>query len=719
MTLQDLITKIESYTNEPDLDLVKRAYNFADEAHQGQYRDSGEPFFIHPVEVAMILTDLEMDETSIVAALLHDVVEDTEVTLDKIEEEFGEGVALLVNGVTKLSKIAFKSREEHQAENFRKMFLAMAKDIRVILIKLADRLHNMRTLSYIKPAKQKRKAEETIEIYAPLAHRLGMFRMKWELEDLSFRFLEQKKYYDLAKKVAATRKEREEAIDHAIQTIMDKVEDETSIKAHIYGRPKHLWSIYQKMVRQKKEFSEIYDLTAIRAIVNTVRECYEVLGIIHELWKPVPGRFKDYIAMPKSNMYQSLHTTVIGPEGAPLEIQIRTWDMHRTAEYGIAAHWRYKEGRKDVEDFERKLTWLRQLLEWQKDLQDASEFMEHLKIDLFEDEVFVFTPQGDVVSLPRGASPIDFAFSIHTEVGFNCVGAKVNGKMKTLGYRLQNGDIVEVITSKTNTGPSRDWLKYVKTSRARSKIKRYFRKLEQEQIAERGKEELEKELKKHHSNFKKVKRNGELKKAARELGYQEVEDLLEGIGYDKVTPHQVAVKLGIVEVETESIQDKLNQKPTRTGKSVSKGVRVEGAEDIYVRISRCCNPVPGDEIVGYITRGRGVSVHRSDCPNVKTLLNEEEDRCIDVSWDNEHVESYQVELELEAMNQRALLTNITNVIAEAKVNISAINARTDHRVGTAKINVSLEISSLEHMNDIMKQLHHIDGVLDVSRANPT
>lgn len=718
MELQPLIEKIQSYTNDPDLDVIRRAFEFARVAHEGQFRDSGEPYFIHPAEVAMILADFELDLTSIASALLHDVVEDSEVTIEEIEEVFNEEIALLVNGVTKLSKIAFKSREEHQAESLRKMFLAMAKDIRVILIKLADRLHNMRTLKYTTPDKQKRKAMETLEIYAPLAHRLGMSRIKWELEDLSFRYLEPQMYYDLARKVQTSRKEREADIDAAIQAMLDKIQHDTNIHAEIYGRPKHLYSIYQKMLRQKKEFKEIYDLTAIRVLVSSVRECYEVLGIIHETWKPIPGRFKDYIAMPKSNMYQSLHTTVIGPKGDPLEIQIRTWEMHRTAEYGIAAHWQYKEGVKEAEEFERKLSWLRQLLEWQKDLQDANEFMETLKIDLFEDEVFVFTPKGDVVSLPRRATPVDFAFSIHTEVGMKCVGAKVNGRIVPLEYKLENGDIVEVITSKNSTGPSRDWLNFAKTSRARSKIKRWFKRLHQDEIAERGREILEKELKRYQEDLKSLERTGALEEVCNKLGFSKVEDLLEGIGYNKVTPAQVAQKLDLARPQKTYLEKLQERKPQLQKKrSVSKGVRVEGMEDLYVRISRCCNPVPGDEIVGYITRGRGVSVHRKDCPNVKTLAQEQE-RCIYVAWDIERVDSYQVELEVDAMNQRSLLNDVTSAISEAKVNISAINARTS-RDGTAKINISLEISSIEHMNDIIKRLLRIDGVLEVRRANPT
>lgn len=717
MELHDLLNKIKSYTSDPDLDLISRAYEFARKAHEGQFRDSGEPYFIHPVEVASILAELELDVTSIVAALLHDVVEDCQnVSVERIETEFGEEVALLVNGVTKLTKMDFKSREEHQAESLRKMFLSMARDIRVILIKLADRLHNMRTLKYRPPDKQKRTAEETLEIYAPLAHRLGISKMKWELEDLSFRYLEPNMYYDLARKVSTSRAQREADIEAAIQMIIDKIKKETNVHAHINGRPKHLYSIYQKMVRQKKEFAEIYDLTAIRITVDTVRECYEVLGIVHEIWKPIPGRFKDYIAMPKSNMYQSLHTTVISPKGDPLEIQIRTWDMHSIAEFGIAAHWRYKEGKTEAEDFEMKLSWLRQLLEWQKDLQDASDFMEALKVDLFEDEVFVFTPKGRVVSLPRRATPVDFAFAIHTDIGMSCIGAKVNGKMVPLEYKLDNGDIVEIITSKSTPGPSRDWLGFVRTSRARSKIKRWFKRLQQEEVADRGREMLERELKRFNTELKALEKSGVLEEIARKLGFGKSEDLLEAVGYNKISPTQVIVKLNLPPKEVTIDQLKL-KKPSEKKKSISKGVRVEGFDDLYVRISRCCNPLPGDEIVGYITRGRGVSVHRKDCPNVRSLENEQE-RCIHVAWDIDRVDTYQVELELDAMNQRSLLNNVTMVVSESKVNISAINARTN-RDGTAKINMSLEISSLEHMNDIMNKLQRIDGVLEVRRANPT
>jgi len=517
MDLKKIIKKINTYMEDPDIDRLEKAFELCHSAHKGQYRVSGEPYYEHPLGVAYILSELELDLTTIIGALLHDVLEDTEIKRDYIVKEFSEEVALLVDGVTKLTKLEFKTKEEQQAESLRKMFLAMADDIRVVLIKLADRLHNMRTLGYMKKYKQVEKAQETLEIYAPLAHRLGMSRIKWELEDLSFRYLKPDMYYEISRKVAANRKQREQEIKKAISHINDKL-SEQEIDAEIYGRPKHLYSIYQKMERKEVDFSEVYDLTAIRVIVNSVRECYEVLGVIHDLWKPMPGRFKDYIAMPKSNMYQSLHTTVIGPNGDPLEVQIRTPEMHRTAEYGIAAHWRYKEGDNDNEEFEEKLSWLRQLLEWQKDLQEPHEFIETLKIDLFEDEVFVFTPQGDVVSLPRGGTPVDFAYNIHTEVGHNCVGAKVNSKIVPLEYKLDNGDFVEILTSNSSTGPTRDWLNFVKTSRARSKIKRWFKQQQKEQIVANGKKTLFDYLEKEKVEIPDSERNKVIKDLAKNLG---------------------------------------------------------------------------------------------------------------------------------------------------------------------------------------------------------
>ncbi len=718
MALQGLLTAISSYTKDPNIELVKKAYYFAKEAHEGQYRVSGESFVSHPLEVAKIMAELELDIISISAALLHDVVEDTPVTAEELRGEFGPEIELLVNGVTKLSKIDFKSREEHQAENLRKMFLAMAKDIRVILIKLADRLHNMRTLKYLKPEKQIIKATETLEIYAPLAHRLGISRLKWELEDLSFRYIETDSYYELAKKIAKNRAEREAYIESIINSLNQKLE-EANIEGEIYGRPKHLYSIYQKMIKRGKEFNEIYDLTALRVIVTSVKECYQVLGIIHDLWNPMPGRIKDYVAMPKSNMYQSLHTTVIGFKGETLEIQIRTWEMHRTAEYGIAAHWRYKEGNKKDEDFERKISWLRQLLEWQKDLNDAKEFMENLKIDLFEDEVFVFTPKGDVISLPQGATPVDFAYNIHTDIGHTCIGAKVNGKIIPLEYLLQNGDIVEILTSSTS-GPSRDWLNFVKTSRAKSKIRHWFKEQQKEEASMKGKEMLESRLRKENLNLKESEKQQKLDQIAQSMGVANIEGLYAAIFYKKYSVSQIVKKL-IPKDKKDSAQyelDKLKKKQVIKRTPQNKGIKVKGMDGLLVKISKCCNPVPGDNIVGYITRGRGVSVHRSDCPNLKNLIETDENRIIEVDWHVDRHTSYEVELKIEAWNKQSLLNDITTVITEAKVNITSINARSNEDM-LAYINLSLEISSLEHMKDIINRLEAIEGVLNVTRANPS
>jgi GTP diphosphokinase / guanosine-3',5'-bis(diphosphate) 3'-diphosphatase len=574
----------------------------------------------------------------------------------------------------------------------------------------------MRTLNYLKKEKQIEKAKETIEIYAPLAHRLGMSHLKWELEDLSFRYLYHEMYYEIAHKVASNRKQREKDIQEAIDLIKTKMSKQF-FKFDIYGRPKHLYSIYQKMKRKEIDFNEIYDLTAIRVIVETVRECYEVMGLVHELWKPIPGRFKDYIAMPKSNMYQSLHTTVIGPKGDPLEIQIRTFDMHKTAEYGIAAHWIYKEGKTRDKEFEEKLSWLRQILEWQSDLEEPHEFMENLKVDLFEDEVFVFTPKGDVISLPRGGTPVDFAYHIHTEIGDRCVGAKINGKIIPLEYRLKNGDIVEVLTSKNSTGPSQDWLKFVKTSKARSKIKHWFKQQHREEIIQRGKDILERELKKRNIVIKESSKNKELLRIAQKMGRNRVEDLLEVIGYNQIDPRHVVEKFSVVK-KKEEIDVLNNFKVLPRKSSLNKGIKVKGMDDFMVRLSKCCNPVPGDEIVGYITRGRGVSVHRKDCPNFKDIMKNNKERLIDVSWDNERSDSYIVNLSIEAINKNNLLNDITGLIKDEKIYILSVNARAD-KYNKANIDLSLELSSLEHMRDIMKKLEDISGILSVYRAKST
>ena len=713
MKFNQLIKQVKDYIDDPDISFIREAYEFAEKAHEGQYRVSGEPFVEHPLGVALVLARLELDVTSICAALLHDVVEDTSITSQDIEKKFGKEIAILVDGVTKLTRMNFKSKEEHQAESLRKMFLAMAEDIRVVLIKLADRLHNMRTLSYLKEEKRKEKSKETLDIYAPLAHRLGMSRIKWELEDLSFRHLQPEVYYEISRKVAANRKTREKEIKNAINLLNDKL-SEQGIDAEIYGRPKHLHSIYQKMKRKEIDFSEVYDLTAIRIIVDSVRECYEVLGLVHEKWKPIPGRFKDYIAMPKSNMYQSLHTTVIGPNGDPLEVQIRTPEMHRTAEYGIAAHWRYKGGESRDEDFEEKLSWLRQILEWQKDLQEPHEFMENLKIDLFEDEVLVFTPKGDVISLPTDGTPVDFAYHIHTEVGHTCVGAKVNGQIVPLEYKLDNGDIVEILTS-SNTGPSRDWLEFVKTSKARSKIKRWFKKQRREEIIKRGKEILDNELNKRNIELKESQKEDELDRIAEKMGKNSRDGLLEALGYSKISPRQVINKLSVVQNEDKVNIEKLKSKPGK--KTADKGIKVKGMDDILVRIAQCCNPVPGDKIVGYITRGRGVSIHRTDCPNLENLEKDDE-RFIDVSWKSSRKQSYQVDLKIDAVNRKALINDVTSLIKDEQLSLITVMARTD-KYNRAHINISVELSSLEHMRDLMNKIDQLDGVLSVERAKPT
>lgn len=718
MDLGTLIANISKNMEKPNLALIRKAYYFSRQAHKGQLRQSGEEYIMHPLAVALILSDLGLDIISIAAALLHDVVEDTDITMEDIEETFGCEIALLVEGVTKLTRISFKSREERQAENLRKMFLAMAKDIRVILIKLADRLHNMRTLEYLSSEKKEAKAMETLEIYAPLAHRLGISRLKCELEDLSFYHLEKEKYIELSRNLKTSQEKRAQHVRIAIKRIHDTL-NKKSIDAEMQGRPKHHYSIYNKMVKRDKDLSEIYDLTAVRVLVRSVRECYEVLGVLHELWKPIPGRFKDYIAMPKSNMYQSLHTTLIGPFGFPLEVQIRTYEMHRTAEFGIAAHWRYKEGhRSDGDcngDVEHKLSWLRQLLDWQQDPQDAREFMTNLRVALFEDEVFVFTPKGDVVPLPRGATPVDFAFNIHTEVGCSCVGARVNGKIVPLEYELENGDFVEILTSKNDREPSRDWLKFVKSSRARSKINHFFKQQKKDVAVLKGRDNLDKELKRHKLEIKEIERGDELEHIANRLGRASFEDLYMAIGYNKISPAQVVKKLlGKKKKTAEELLQDLKKRVISPQKSHPSGVRVKGMDGLLVRLSRCCSPLPGDTITGYITRGRGVSVHRVNCSNLKSL-SRDIGRKIEVEWDKPDDISYQVDLEIEALDKRALLNEMTTVISEARLNITAIQARTS-RDHSAQINVSLEIGSLDQMRDIMDKLNAIDGIISVERA---
>lgn len=715
--LQNLISRIEQYNPKGNLDLIIKAHNFAETAHEGQMRNSGERFFIHPFNVAMILADLSMDLDTIAAGLLHDVIEDTDVTFDDVANEFSTDIANLVDGVTKLKKLKYRTKQENQAENLRKMVIAMSKDIRVIIIKLADRLHNIRTLEYMPDAKKKEKALETLEIYAPIAHRLGMSKIKWELEDRSLRYLDPEGYYDLVDKVSKKRREREEYINYIINMLRDKL-DEMDLEGEINGRPKSFYSIYRKMVYQNKNFEQIFDLTAVRVIVDTVKDCYAVLGAVHTMWKPIPGRFKDYIAMPKANMYQSLHTTLIGPQGEPFEIQIRTWDMHGIAEYGIAAHWKYKEGKLKNDDFDSKLSWLRQILEWQKDMKDPNEFMESLKIDVFTDEVFVFTPKGEVINLPAGSTPIDFAYKVHTAVGNNCVGAKVNGRIVPIDHKLKNGNIVEILTSAHSNGPSRDWLKAVKSSQAKTKIRQWFKKEKRDENIVKGKELLEKEVKRQGYKLTEILKENWLENICKKLSIKEVDDLYAALGYGSITLSQVVPKLK--EYHKEYYSKKEEEKPIV--RSVNKnerqyklkqGVTIKGIDNIKVRFAKCCNPVPGDDIVGYITRGRGVSVHRKDCPNINEL--EGHGRFIDVDWDTDKKTSYLAEIQLKGTDRSGLLTEVTQLLVQSNLSVTSLNARTN-KERVAIINMTLEIKDIDQLTQLMKKIKEIDGVIDVYRV---
>lgn len=717
--LENLLMRIEQYNPQADMQMIIKAYNFAEAAHEGQVRNSGEKYFVHPVHVAMLLADLSMDTATVIAGLLHDVIEDTNVGYDKIKEEFGEEIADLVDGVTKLKKLKYKTKQENQAENLRKMVVAMAKDIRVIIVKLADRLHNMRTLEYMTDQKKKEKALETLEIYAPIAHRLGISKIKWELEDLSLRYLDPDNYYDLVDKVSKRRLEREAYIEEIIKTLYNKLGD-MGIKADINGRPKNFYSIYKKMMYQGKAFEQIYDLTAVRILVDNIKDCYGALGIVHTLWKPLPGRFKDYVAMPKPNMYQSLHTTVMGNKGEIFEVQIRTYDMHRTAEYGIAAHWKYKEGYAKTDNFDDKLTWLRQLMEWQSDLNDPKEFMEALKIDFFTDEVFVFTPRGDVINLPEGSTPIDFAYRVHTDVGNKCVGAKVDNRIVPLNYKLGNGNIVEVITSSNSSGPSRDWLKIVKSNQAKTKIKQFFKLKERDKNVARGKEMLEKEIRRLGYKPSEILKEEWLGNIARKVSITSIDDLYASLGYGSITLNQVINKLKELysehfKPEEKDIVESSIQKTARKAKPKhTQGIKVKGIDNIKVRFSKCCNPVPGDDIIGFITRGRGVSIHRTDCPNIKSDLSQEE-RLIDVSWDFEERASYNAEIQVKAADRPGLIAEIALRVNDADVGLLSLNARTN-KDKTVMITMILEITDKEQLNELMKKLRKIGNVFDVYRV---
>jgi len=730
---EDLINKIKKYHPAENFDLVEKAFNLAKVAHGNQVRKSGEPYLIHPIAVANILAELELDKESIIAGILHDVVEDTDYTVEDITEMFNEEIALLVDGVTKLSQITYTAdKEEIQAENYRKMFLAMAKDIRVIIVKLADRLHNLRTLVYMPEDKQKAKAKETLDIYAPLAHRLGISKLKVEMEDLALRYLDKEAYYDIVEKINRKRDDREKYINAVVENVQVHLE-EVGINAEVIGRPKHFFSIYKKMVNQTKTIDQIYDLFAVRAIVGSVKDCYGVLGIIHELYTPVPGRFKDYIAMPKQNMYQSLHTTLIGPEGEPFEMQIRTHDMNRTAEYGIAAHWKYKEGKtaqSKEKSEEQKIDWLKQILEWQRDMEDNREFMDALKTDLdvYSGQVYAFTPSGDVINLPQGSTPIDFAYLIHSAVGNRMVGARVNGKIVTFDYKVNNGDRIEIITSQNSNGPSRDWLKLVKSSQAKSKINQWFRKQFKEENIIKGKDLIEK-----YAKGKGIALSELLTKTSKELifrkyGFKDWESVCAAVGHGGLKEGQIVNRLideykknHKEEIKPEDIIKEINEKGTkRQTKKSNSGIIVKGVEDLAVRFSRCCTPVPGDEIIGFITRGRGVSIHRTDCVNMIHLTDEERARLIEAEWQLiEKVPSnmlYKAELQIDADDRKGMLVDVSRILTDEGIPIRNMNARTTNN-HMSIFNITIEIRHQEQLAVLISKLSNIKGVYDVMRTN--
>jgi len=725
MGIEQLIEKASVYMKEQDLMLIREAYDFADQAHKGQVRKSGEPYILHPLAVADIVLDMHLDVLSIVTALLHDVVEDTTVDLQTVREKFGETCAMLVDGLTKLEKIRFQSREEQQNENYRKMFVAMAQDIRVILIKLADRLHNMRTLKYQSEESQRRIAYETLEIFCPIAHRLGISAIKWEMEDIALRYLNPQQYYRIANLMKKKRVEREAFIEDVVSLIREKLA-EMGIEGDISGRPKHLYSVYQKMTTRNKQFSEIYDLFAIRVIVDNIKDCYATLGIIHTLWKPMPGRFKDYIAMPKPNMYQSLHTTVIGPNGEPTEVQIRTWEMHRTSEYGIAAHWAYKEGNLVPDgSFGDKMTWFREILELQQETKDAAEFMESLKMDFFSDLVFVFTPSGEVIELPAGSVPLDFAYRIHTEVGNRTIGAKVNGRIVPLDHKLKTGDIIEILTSKHSYGPSSDWLKIAQSSHARSKIKQWFKKEKREENVAKGKDLIERELKRLGLEPHAWMTDDKLQEAAAKFTFNDIEDMLAAIGFQGITAAQIVTKLTekLRREQEEANQIELTKEVTeiksssnaKNNKNNNNGIRVKGVDNLLVRFARCCNPVPGDLIIGYITRGRGVSVHRMDCQNIPFGTDHEEvDRVIEVEWVNSVSANYSVDIEVTGSDRRGLLNEVLQAVSETKTNISAVSGRTAKNK-MAIIHMTVLINNTEHLTSVVEKIKRIKDIYSVQR----
>ncbi|ERN55005.1 bifunctional (p)ppGpp synthetase/guanosine-3',5'-bis(diphosphate) 3'-pyrophosphohydrolase [Alkalihalophilus marmarensis] len=725
MTIDQVLEKASQYLSEDDIAFLRKAYEYAEKSHSGQYRKSGEPYILHPIQVAGIIVELELDPNTVAAAFLHDVVEDTEVTVEEISAEFNEQVAMLVDGVTKLKKFKYKSKEEQQAENHRKMLVAMAKDIRVILIKLADRLHNMRTLKYMPPEKQRVTSNETLEIFAPLAHRLGISTIKWELEDTALRYLDPQQYYRIVNLMKRKRAEREQYLSQVMDTINEHLTD-VKVNAELSGRPKHIYSIYRKMVLQNKQFNEIYDLLAVRIIVKNIKDCYAVLGVIHTCWKPMPGRFKDYIAMPKANMYQSLHTTVVGPFGDPLEVQIRTEEMHRVAEFGVAAHWAYKEGKSSAsskDSFEDKLTWFRDIIESQNETNDAQEFMECLKMDLFSDMVFVFTPKGDVLDLPRGSVPLDFAYRIHSEIGNRCIGAKVNGKMVPLDHELKTGDIVEVMTSKHSYGPSQDWIKITQSSHAKNKIKQWFKKERREENIEKGREIVEKEIRALDFEPKEVLTEENIQLVANKFSFAGEEDMFAAAGYGGISAKQIVNRMTEKlrkqldqEQEEQSLQEAISEIPSFTPKKkASSGVRVKGVDNLLIRLSRCCTPVPGDDIIGYITKGRGVSIHRADCANVNT--EEAKTRLLPVEWEGDHQQSksYNVDIEITGFDRNGLLNEVLQAVTESRTMINAVSGKSDHRNKVATINMTILIQNIDHLHKVVEKIKHLQDIYSVRR----
>jgi len=735
---RELIEKIKSYHPSDDFSMVEKAYQLANDAHKDQKRKSGEPYIIHPLKVAYILAELELDMESIVAGILHDVIEDTEYSYEDISNMFSEEIAALVDGVTKLGKLSYTTKEEVQAENYRKMFLAMAKDIRVILIKLADRLHNMRTLNYMKPEKQKEKAQETLDIYAPLAHRLGISKIRSEMEDLCFKYLDPDAFFDLATKIERKKEERDEFVQDIVKELQKKM-DEAGIKGKVYGRTKHFFSIYKKMVNQNKTMDQIYDLFAIRALVDNVKDCYAVLGIVHTMYTPMPGRFKDYIAMPKPNMYQSLHNSLIGPNGQVFEVQIRTWEMHRTSEYGIAAHWKYKEGKanekgtKATRRDEEKLAWLRQIMEWQQDMADNKEYLDTLKQDfnIFSTQVYAFTPQGDVIQLTKDSTPIDFAYMIHTAVGNKMVGARVNNKIVPIDHRIQNGDIVEIITSQNSKGPNRDWLNLVKSAQARTKIKQWFKKEEKEENIIRGREMVLADIKKKGFQPNDLLRPEWMEIVYVKYDFKTWDALLAAVGYGGLKEGQVVNRLKDEYLKekrkTQTAEDVLkdfektiDDKPVKKHKSKS-GIVVEGIGDVAVRFSKCCSPVPGDEIVGFVTRGRGVTIHRTDCVNVINLSNEERGRLINAEWDTQFAKgdantSYLAELRITCNDRVGLILEISRQLADDDISVKGFNVRTTKDL-LAIMNVTIEIKTKEQLERVVNRLKNLKDVVEVERVS--